>query len=218
MTYTQEDSPDKDQLILEAAKRVFVRKGLDGAVMQDIADEAGIHRTALHYYFRSKKKLFEAVFDNLFDRFIPEVEEIISGTMPFQEKIEWFVDHYLDLLKENPYLPNFIMNELNKNPDKIIERFTMKGILSDHMRRWIEDELDYFQSDIPPSQFMANLISMCVFPFIAKPLLKEFFIDDKPEAFNRFINERKRIIVETLMSSIRNSSLPKPVNIKNSST
>lgn len=208
MLHAEGASRDKDQRILEAAKEVFVKKGIDGTVMQDIADEAGISRTALHYYFRSKKKLFEAVFDDLFDHFLPRVEEIMSGEMPFQEKIKWFVDHYLDLFKENPYLPNFIMNELNKNPDKIVAQFAMKGLLSDRMRQWMEKEMRDLDSEIPASQFVANLISLCVFPFIAKPLFNEFFIDDKPGAFDRFIDERKGVIVETLMGSINNASPP----------
>jgi len=211
--YIDRNSQDKDQLILEAAKRVFVRKGMDGAVMQDIADEAGINRTALHYYFRSKKKLFEAVFNDLFNRFIPEVEEVIYGsTLSFQAKVEWFVDNYLDLLKENPYLPNFIMNELNKNPAKIVERFIIKGLLSVHISQWLEDELGYLESDIPASHFMANMISMCVFPFIAKPLFEAFLSGNKHEAFNRFIDERKHIIVETLMCSISKRRMPESLN------
>ncbi|MCK9274331.1 MAG: TetR/AcrR family transcriptional regulator [Syntrophales bacterium] len=212
MMQKQEDVMDKDQLILEAAKRVYVRKGMDGAVMQDIADEAGMSRTALHYYFRNKKKLFDAVFDDLFDHFLPEVEEIIYSDIPFRNKVAWFVDHYLDLLKENPYLPNFVMNELNKNPLRIIERFSLKGLLSDHMRDWIQKELHSLNSRVSASQFMANLISLCIFPFIARPLVEEFFTDDRPKAFECFIDERKQIIVETLMVSIRDVPLQEFLN------
>ena len=52
-----------EERILEAAKRVFHAKGYDGARMQEIADEAGVNKSLVHYYYRNKDNLFQAVFD-----------------------------------------------------------------------------------------------------------------------------------------------------------
>ena len=70
---------DTEQLILEAAKKVFFNKGFDGARMQEIADVAGINKALLHYYFRSKDKLFEAIFFDAFQQFIPRVVENMNA-------------------------------------------------------------------------------------------------------------------------------------------
>jgi len=202
MTITPDNPLDTEQRILDAAKRVFVRKGVAGAVMQDIADEANISRTSLHYYFRSKKKLFDAVFRDLFDRFLPRVNEVLNQYIPFREKLPRFVNEYLELLKENPYLPNFIMNELNRAPDKVEGYFARGELLSVKVIRRIEQQLHDVNPHVSAPHFVMNLISMCVFPFIAKPVVKQLFINPEPEAFNRFIEERKRIIVDMLMCYI----------------
>ncbi|HNA17232.1 MAG TPA: helix-turn-helix domain-containing protein, partial [Ferruginibacter sp.] len=54
---------DTEQKILESARNVFIQKGLAGARMQDIADHAGVNKALLHYYFTSKDKLFNIVFE-----------------------------------------------------------------------------------------------------------------------------------------------------------
>ena len=202
MTTAPDSRSDTEQRILAAAKRVFVRKGVDGAVMQDIADEAKISRTALHYYFRSKEKLFGAVFQDLLARFFPKANEILNQPISFREKLPRFVNEYLDLLKENPYLSNFIMNELNRDPDKVAGYFAKGELLSTKVIRRIEQELRDLNPHVSAPHFVMDLVSMCVFPFIAEPVVKQLFINPEPEAFNRFIEERKRIIVDMLMCYI----------------
>jgi AcrR family transcriptional regulator len=193
---------DSERSILEAAKHVFVQKGMDGATLQDIADTAQISRTALHYYFRSKEKLFEAVLDDIFAQFLPRLNHIMEQKIPFEEKLEQFVDEYLTLLKSNPFIPNFMMNELTKNPERIIRRFAEEGLMSAHTIGRIERELKAFEPLIPMPHFVMNLIGLCVFPFIAKPLITEIFADGEPAMFNQLMTDRKRIIVETLLNSI----------------
>ena len=195
-------SPDTPQRILDAAKRVFVRKGMDGVVMQDIAREARISRTALHYYFRSKDRLFDAVLDDRFTEFLPHVEAILCQDIPLRRKVTGFVDQYLDLLKANPYLPHFIMTELNRNPERILHRMREKGLFSQRIRQLIQAALHPVAPDADPAQFIMNLMSLCLFPFIAKPLVWAFFTDGARDAFDRFIEGRKKVIVDALMGAV----------------
>jgi AcrR family transcriptional regulator len=199
----EHNGQDSEQRILEAAKRVFVKKGMDGAVLQDIADAAQISRTALHYYFRSKEKLFIAVLEDQLNRTLPQFENIILQDIPFDHKVDRFVDEYLDFLRVNPYLPNFIMNELNKNPERMIKLLSQYGFYSLKTRERFQKELKQINKDIPAEQFMMNLISLCVFPFLARPLVKAFYINGKPDAFDRFIEIRKKYIINTLMKSLK---------------
>src|SRR6187402_2554521 len=91
--------------ILAAARKVFTTKGMAGARMQDIADEAGINKALLHYYFRDKDKLFETIFMEEAQRFFPKINAIFQSDDPLFEKIEKFVNEYIDEMQENPYLP-----------------------------------------------------------------------------------------------------------------
>jgi TetR/AcrR family transcriptional regulator len=201
-----EPHTDTERRILEVAKKVFVQKGLDGTSMQDIASAADISRTSLHYYFRNKRRLFETVLDDLMGRLLPQVEEILFTDRDFREKLGRFVSVYLNIFLENPYLPNFVMNELNQNPAEVIDRFSRQGLLSPRLQKKIRTDLRNLNSSIEASQFMMNVISLCVFPFIARPVVEAFFAAGRPDAFERFIEARKAVIVDTLISSIATAS------------
>lgn len=85
---------DKDltteQKILEAARKIFLEKGLDGARMQDIADKAGINKAMLHYYFRSKDKLFEQIFLEVAGHFLPKIMAIFESERLCLKKLKPF--------------------------------------------------------------------------------------------------------------------------------
>ena len=114
---------DNDKLteekIFEAATEVFVEKGMDGARMQDIANQAGINKALLHYYYRTKEKLFTAVFEmiarKIFRKFAPVFDENLS----LEDKIRFFFKEHITFLQENPGLPGFILNEVNRHPERI---------------------------------------------------------------------------------------------------
>ena len=76
-----------EKLILNAAENIFIKKGMDGARMQEIADEAGINKALLHYYFRNKQQLFEAVFMNAFSLLAPQLNSILNDDSSIEEKI-----------------------------------------------------------------------------------------------------------------------------------
>ncbi len=121
-----EDSAERK--ILEASKRIFQRKGMYGARMQEIADEAGINKALLHYYFRSKDKLFDAVFQDAAKSFFSKIRELINVEKPLFEKIEYFVEQYLELLMKNSFIPVFIISEVHQNPDRIKNIFLESGV------------------------------------------------------------------------------------------
>ena len=117
-----------EEKILAAAHKVFTTKGMNGARMQDIADEAGINKALLHYYFKDKDKLFETIFVVEAQRFFPKITMIFQSDAPLFEKIENFVSEYIDEMQENPYLPWFVINEMNRDPEKLWIKFGGKRI------------------------------------------------------------------------------------------
>ena len=120
-SFMTEHEMNTEQKILDAAKEVFQQKGMTGARMQEIADKAGINKALLHYYYRTKDKLFEKVFELAFSLFIPKVKEMMISDKPVFEKIEFFVENYLNLLQKHPYIPGFVISELNRNPEILVK-------------------------------------------------------------------------------------------------
>src|ERR1700752_316018 len=108
---------DTEQRILDAAHAVFVRRGTSGARMQEIAEEAGVNQALLHYYFRSKERLSQAVFQQIASRLFPALIQTLSSDISLDEKIDRLVGVYLDNLSKSPFLPGYLLSELHHHPE-----------------------------------------------------------------------------------------------------
>lgn len=200
--------------ILESARKVFHKKGFGGARMQEIADGAGINKAMLHYYFRSKDKMFDAVFYEALKKFLPKVKELLNAELPLFEKIEYFAEKYLTILLDNIYLPSFIIYEINQNPKKLTSLLKKRSDLSpDIFLKQINEAIRLKKiKNINPEHLIINMISMCIFPVIWKPvIMKVFGMSEK--SFIEFIKERKKEIPEFIVSSIKINK-EKPLNSK----
>jgi len=194
-----------EKIILEAARLVFIRKGFDGARMQEIADEARINKALLHYYFRSKDKLFMAIFVDVIQAFISSSVKFIQdpGHSVF-DKIRLFVEKYISLIQENQYLPGFILNELNQRPDRLVGIFKSSGLELDYFYSQIEKEVKEGKIEpVEPEHLLVNMISMCIFPFVGKPLINTIILSGSEKDFNLFIEERIKTIPEFIINSIK---------------
>lgn len=120
MVNTRDQSTEEK--ILLAARKVFLNKGMDGARMQDIADEAGINKALLHYYFRSKDKLFEHIFLEVASSMLPRIFTIFQSDDPLFVKIEKFCETYISQEIKTPYVPIFILNEVNRQPQAFLKK------------------------------------------------------------------------------------------------
>lgn len=78
---------------------------MDGARMQEIADEAKINKAMLHYYFRSKQLLFEAVFKTAFSLLAPQLNAILNDDSSIEDKIRNFTRNYISFMSKHPYIP-----------------------------------------------------------------------------------------------------------------
>jgi TetR/AcrR family transcriptional regulator len=194
-----------EQKVLEAARKVFTTKGMAGARMQDIADEAGINKAMLHYYFRDKDKLFETVFIEEAQKFFPKLNMIFQADMPLFEKIEKFVAEYIDEMVENPYLPWFVMNEINRDPDQFLYKIWGKENLPNpgKLLEQIEKEVKKGTiKRIDPLHLLMNLLSMTIFPFVAKPMMtRNLHLSDA--RFKQAMEERKKEIPKFIIDAIR---------------
>jgi TetR/AcrR family transcriptional regulator len=195
---------ETEKRILKAAKKIFQKRGFYGARMQDISEEAGINKAMLHYYFRGKDKLFDAVMNDAFDTLFLTVGKLLDNDMPVKEKIEKFTGLYIDMLMENQFLPAFVLHEINHNPERLAEMFRDK--LSNKPLLLISQLVKEMEKgnmiDIDPRHIIINLLGMCVFPFVAKPLLIANF-GFSEEGFHDMLMERKKLIPLFLLNSVK---------------
>ena len=192
-----------EEKILEAAKNVFVTKGMEGARMQEIADEAGINKALVHYYFRSKERLFEAIFAEIIKFAFPKITRIVQSEEPIITKIEQVIDAYVDLLINHPFIPGFIIKELNRDPSglfKIVIKFGLNPqAIFDHIQLAM-DRGEIIQ--MPPKHLAVNIISMCIFPFAARPILSFVVFKDDQKALEAFYAERAAVIKKFVIDAI----------------
>lgn len=202
---SKQTNKDTETQILDAAEEVFQMKGMDGTRMQEIADKAGINKAMLHYYYRSKQLLFEAVFSNAFSLLAPQLNRILNDDTSIEEKVKNFTHNYITFISKHPYLPNFVIQELNRNP-KFFEKLQLSTAFPTLEKFEQQVALEVEQGILKPTngkQLFIHIISLNIFPFVAKPLIKGFLqIDDKE--FKSLIEERKTVVSEFILASIKN--------------
>jgi len=192
-----------EQKILAAAKTIFIKQGMAGARMQDIADAAGINKALLHYYFRNKDKLFETIFHEAIRDFIPRINEIIEKEAPLFQKIESFCREYICKLQENPFIPLFIMNEISRQPDEFIAKVFSNNkpnimMFAMQISTAVQEGII---KPINPIQLIINMMSLCVFPFLSRPLFQRLSGIPDP-MFDQLIEERKTFVPQFIIASI----------------
>ena len=199
------DENTEDQ-ILVAAKHVFQSKGMDGARMQEIADKAGINKAMLHYYYRSKQLLFEAVFTNAFSLLAPQLNVILNDDSSIEDKVKNFTSNYISFIMNHPYLPNFIIQELNRNEDFILRLKDNKGFPNlEKFKRQLALEVERgIIKPISAEQLFINILALNIFPFVAKPLIMAFATVDK-DAYKQLMEERKTEVANFIINAIKNT-------------
>lgn len=193
-----------EEKIFNAARIVFQKKGFAGARMQEIADEAGINKAMLHYCFKNKQLLFQAVFMNAFGQLAPQINAIFNSDEMVFAKIEKFTDSYISFVIDNPYLPSFVIQEMNNNPEFVMSflnhenRPDPKLLISQ-----IEKEIATgIIKPLNPKQLLLDIFSMTVFPFAAQMMVKGILKITDSE-FNELMEERKTSIAKQIINSIK---------------
>jgi TetR/AcrR family transcriptional regulator len=200
----EQDKLTEDR-IFDAATLVFEEKGMDGARMQDIADKAGINKALLHYYFRTKDRLFDAVFQKVAARMLMKFAPVFEKNLTLEEKIRFFYKEHITFLQENPRLPGFILHEINRNPariKKLIQKIDF-NMLWEMLVEQHEEELQEYnitREAIP--QIMTSIAAISVFPFAARGILEGIF-ENLGVSFESYIEERKEFSADFVIGALR---------------
>lgn len=203
---------DTEERILTAAHAVFLRTGTAGARTQEIAAEAGVNSALLHYYFRTKERLATAVFRRAAGELFPVVAGILMSDRPLEDKVREVVSVELDRLSRTPYLPAYVISELAHHPERIHQLLlaltgSQPGALGQTLVKTIDTQIRAEvrarrMRPIAAEQFLVNLLSLCIFPFAARPMLAALLGLDG-ERFTRFIQDRKRELPEFFMQALQ---------------
>ena len=200
-----------EQRILQAAHKVFTRRGTAGARMQEIAAEAGVNQALLHYYFRSKDRLAEAVFRQAASRLVPSVLRLLSSDASLEAKVQQFVELYIDTVRQSPFLPGYILSELHHHPERLTALATAGNAnpsdVVDALLRRLGTQLREGARagrirPIAPEQFVVNLLGLVVIPFVARPLL-DVALDFDDDAFDRFLDTRRAELPGFILNALR---------------
>jgi AcrR family transcriptional regulator len=199
------DDRQTEEKIFDAATEVFIEKGMDGARMQDIADRAGMNKSLLHYYYRSKDRLFNAVFESIASKILSKFAPVMDPSLTIEDKIRFFFREHIDFLAKNPGLPVFLMNEINRNPDRIKKLIQQIEIdkLWNSIEKLHRDELaNYNISKEMFPQLLTSIAAMSVFPFAARKILEVIF-EKQGIHFDKYVEERKSFAAQFIINAIK---------------
>lgn len=188
-----------EELIKSCSKALFFNKGKLNASTQEIADNAGVKRTLVNYYFGSKQKLFDLVFEELRFTFKTLLHTAVSGTSSVYDKVAVLIQHCSDFIKEYPYFNIFMINEIN----------TVGANKTERMKKYHFPELDTFfreieqemkEGKIPemnPLNFYINIFALLSYPIIMRPYYEQIF-DVPQKEMDELYTSRKEVILKLI--------------------
>ncbi len=195
-----------EEKILEAATDEFLTKGYDGARMRSIAESAGINKGLLHYYFKSKEALILKVFHSLFREIFSELSDIFNSELSLFEQIERGIGTYIEFLIQNPRIPFFVVGELNRDKKAHLRRMKEAKVPPPFMElgRSIEEarKRKEVKSDTTSREFMLNMMSLMLFPFVAREMIM-FTQQINEKEFEAMLRNRKKQVAQLLIMDLK---------------
>lgn len=201
---TEKIDESTEQRILVAAREIFQQKGYHGTSMQEIADTAKINKAMLHYYFRSKDKLFDKIFQEIFTDFINSMGNIFDSEVSYLEKLQLFIEVHLDFLIRNQQMPAFILHEISRNPDLILNIFQINNH-QNRIRGFMQSTIEEIQAGrikkVNPQNLFLNILALNIFPVAAGPLFMNVLNMSKTE-YDDLLTRRKQEVFEIIKNML----------------
>ncbi len=197
-----------EEKILETAERLFLDKGFALTTTTEIAKEAGCNQALVHYYFRTKEKLFQRIFETKLTLFASTFFSIGQQGDTFEERLTQKIEAHFDMLVQNPKIPFLIINELTPHPERLTEIIKNMNEISMNMLNSLESDLkaEIKKGTIRPItvfDLILNIISLNVFLFISRPIVSSVLNLTEVET-KAMMAGRKKEIVQTVIRSLKN--------------
>lgn len=194
-----------EEKIREAAKSVFLQKGFAGATARDIADAAGMNIALTNYYFRSKEKLFIEIFRDLFALYCENTLKILEEPISLKEKLIRLIEEDYQLMKNEPDLVLFIMNEIHRDPEHLIpEMSRLKELMHINLSRQIREEVEKGgMRDIDVENLMPIIMGSIQFIFACRNMQMKMN-NMTNEEFDRFTETHKNHVINMVTGYLFN--------------
>lgn len=183
--------------MIDAARRLFIQKGFEDTTMCDIAEQAKVNRSTLHYYFPNKDVMFRAVFSSIVEELKPRLNEIMASGKPLIERLSLVVDEYFERFLENPQIPGFFISEIQRDVDHFIA--TARELHYDKLFSMVRDALNTEMQEgrlkkVPMYMVFTAFYGNIAFPFITKNLFVSWFDMNETE-YRAMIMEWKKYLL-----------------------
>lgn len=206
--FNKEDSSEVKNKILKEAQVLFIKNGYKGASIRDIAKASGTNIAMVNYYFKSKYNLFEIIFEDALDIFTKRIFETVTSDLPFFELIETWIHTYYELLFEYPQIAAFILNEVSLNPEGLTQRIKKRNPYNSFSKieKRIEEEVRKGTiRETPAADFLLNILSMCMFPFMFGNLAMTLM--EIPQGiYNELIANHEKYVIEFTVRALKPSN------------
>ena len=208
MDKEQDHLQDTESRILQAAENEFFEKGYAGARTASIAEAAGVTHAMLHYYFRTKDKLFERIVSEKISMLADILLSAIGdANLPLEERIRQGIGRHFDFISANRDLPRFIVNEVLSRSEQID---TMKGNIQNIVNELLDNlqqEIDEYAAkgfcrQVDARMLLIDIVSLNVFPFMAAPIVYGA-IGDSYGDYDEFLAIRNKENVETILNKLK---------------
>jgi TetR/AcrR family transcriptional regulator len=197
---------DTSRKIFEAALNVFSCKGHDGARMKEIADLAGINRALLHYYFNTKRELYEAVFAHLFQQYMNSFRTVLNPEEPFADSLRHFIGHYIDYVRGHMDMARLVIHDNLSGGtllgEHLARAFATHGSPQQRFEEAIVRAAERGEiRPVDPKQTILTVISACVLFLITAPTVK-LTNPDAGADFDAFVEARKEHVFNVVYHGI----------------
>lgn len=184
--------------IINIAREVFIEKGFTETSMSEIATRADINRPTLHYYFRTKEKMYQAIFGSIAQTILPKVFDALTNRdESISQRIGCIVDAYYAIFLENPSLPMFILREVNRDPQQLIHTVCEIHAIDPILQALtsLQEEMNQGQLKQVPLQFVFyNFYSLLLMPFLTYDFSQKVFHCDEANFKTMLMDWRQNII------------------------
>lgn len=202
-----EDEKDIEQRIISAAREVFIRRGYDAATMSDIALLAGMSRTSVNYYFRTKERLFEAIFEDVMSKMLPQIEEITQSDLPYLEKLGLLADQYQNLILSYPTMPVFVVREMQRDCSHLLS-VTSKLLNNSEIPKTLFTQMTKEMEEgkirkMNPVDVLSIFMGSFIFPMLTQEVFSTLFFNGEKEKFMEYISHRKELTMRIMTDLLK---------------
>ncbi len=197
-----EKSSDTRSEIIEAAREQFLLHGYEGARLQKIADHIGVTKAMIHYYFNTKKELFERVYEQSAEQIFGELADVIDQDIPLFKKIEQLIETCLQVADHHPRVLSFVITESSRKSDWLNPILKKNGGLDlKEFEAELQDAADNYQiASVDARTLLVQIFSLCYYPVISYSINKSLLEEDDPEESELQMTTRKGVVLDTILN------------------